>query len=173
MICASAEVDNLASISKISQQVHLAPSTVWKVLKEEKYFAYKMNVHQKIYEHDRVIRSHYCEEMLHRFNADPGMLQRICFADEATVQLYGTPNHQNVRRWSSVNEHLVREARTQYPQKLNLYAAVCNGALLGPYIIEGNLNGGTYLNMLQNQVGEAFNIAEQNVCNESFKVNNI
>lgn len=165
-ICASAEVDSRTSTSRISQQMHLAQSTVWKVLKEEKYFAYKLRVHQQLFAPDLVVRNNFCQEMLGRINADPGMLDNIVFADEATVQLYGAPNRQNVRSWSRENNHELREAKTQYPEKLNLYGAVCGGTLLGPYVIQGNLNGGMYLDLLQNRVGEALRNLQQNLCTE-------
>jgi hypothetical protein len=37
--------------------------------------------------------------------------------------------------------------RTQYPQKINIWAGIFNNNIIGPFEIEGNLNSATYLDL--------------------------
>lgn len=42
--------------------------------------------------------------------------------------------------------------RTQYPQKLNDLTGMLGEYIIGPFFIDGNLNGVKYLQVLQNQI---------------------
>lgn len=44
------------------------------------------------------------------------------------------------------------EARTQYPQKLNVWAGVLNNTLIGQFFIDGNLNAVKYEDMLRHEI---------------------
>lgn len=58
--------------------------------------------------------------------------------------------HQSV--WSRNNPHKHYSYRTQYPQKLNVWSGILGDNIIGPFFIEGNLNGPKYLDMLQNEI---------------------
>ncbi|KAJ8944389.1 hypothetical protein NQ318_017709, partial [Aromia moschata] len=51
----------------------------------------------------------------------------------------------------------MRELHTQNPEKVNVWAGIIGQNIIGPFFIDGNLNGETYLALLQNNV-------RQNVC---------
>ncbi|KAJ8955133.1 hypothetical protein NQ318_009026 [Aromia moschata] len=46
----------------------------------------------------------------------------------------------------------MREIHTQNPEKVNVWAGVIGENVIGPFFIDGNLNGETYLALLQNNV---------------------
>ncbi|KAJ8942110.1 hypothetical protein NQ318_000705 [Aromia moschata] len=53
-----------------------------------------------------------------------------------------------VERKSSLDEGL----HTQNPEKVNIWAGTIGENIIGPFFIDGNLNGETYLALLQNNV---------------------
>ncbi|VEN42073.1 unnamed protein product, partial [Callosobruchus maculatus] len=61
-------------------------------------------------------------------------------------------NRQNCRYWTDENPHWMREEHTQYPQKVNVWAGIVGNHIVGPFFIDGNLNGDKYLELLQNYV---------------------
>jgi len=76
------------------------------------------------------------------------------FSDEATFQINGNVNRHNCRFWSDANLHWIDETRTQYPQKLNVWAGIlmANNALISPFFIEGNLTAAKYEDMLRHEI---------------------
>ncbi|KAJ8941334.1 hypothetical protein NQ318_004778 [Aromia moschata] len=70
--------------------------------------------------------------------------------DEFTFTLHGHVNRQNSCYWSRENPHWMRELHTQNPEKVNVWAGIIGENIIGPFFIDGNLNGETYLALLQN-----------------------
>ncbi|XP_025264144.1 uncharacterized protein LOC112637804 [Camponotus floridanus] len=66
--------------------------------------------------------------------------------------LDGTLNRHNCRYWDNENPHWKRENNTQYPEKLNVWAGILNDQIIGPFLIEGNLNSEQYEDMLRNEI---------------------
>lgn len=66
--------------------------------------------------------------------------------------LNGEVNRHNCRYWSDTNPHWFRETHTQYPEKLNVWAGILGDHIVGPFFIDGNLNGATYLELLDTTV---------------------
>ena len=100
-----------------------------------------------------------------RIIADPNLPSNIAFSDEATFQLDGTLNRHNCRYWADANPHWVREDKSQYPQKLNVWAGILNNRVIGPFFIDGNLNAENYEAMLRNQIVPAI----QEIVGENFE----
>ncbi|KAJ8940346.1 hypothetical protein NQ318_012643 [Aromia moschata] len=46
----------------------------------------------------------------------------------------------------------MRELHTQIPDKVNVWAGIIGENIIGPFFIDANLNGETYLALLQNNV---------------------
>jgi hypothetical protein len=143
------------STRSLGQSVEKHHTTVLRTLKKHKYHSYKYQNHQELLEGDEERRSLFCFEMMERANNDRYFLQNICFTDECTFTLNNEPNIQNYRYWSTQNEHRLACTRTQYPQKVNVWAGIFGHRIIGPFFIDGNLTGPTYLNLLQNQIGPA------------------
>jgi len=62
--------------------------------------------------------------------------------------LDGSVNRHNSRYWSDSNPHWMRESKSQYPQKLNVWAGIVGEHIIGPFFIDGNLTAQKYEAML-------------------------
>jgi hypothetical protein len=67
----------------------------------------------------------------------------------STFTLNNDPNNQNTGYLSQENPRINLTTRTQYPQKINVWAGIFNNQI----ITVGNLNSQTYLDILINEVG--------------------
>jgi hypothetical protein len=138
-------------------------STVLRKLKKYKYHPYKYQRHQELREGDEIRRADFCFEVMEMANNDRDFLRNICFTDECTFTLNNEPNVQNFRYWSKENEHRFVSTRTQYPQKVNVWAGIFGHRIIGPFFLNHNLGTETFLELLQNQVGPALEeIAPEN-----------
>lgn len=133
----------------VSQEIQVCQRTVCKYLRKEKWHPYKVKLVQELREDDSDRRIQFCEIMLERFNREPNFYNCIIFSDEATFYLNGTVNRQNCRYWSNQNPHWMMESQTQRPQKLNVWAAIINNQIIGPYFFEATLTGAAYLEFLE------------------------
>lgn len=94
----------------------------------------------------------FCREMLARIRGDPNFLTNILFTDEASFSTAGTFNRKNKHYWSSVNPYKKQVVKIQGRRSVNVWCGMIRNKLIGPIIYEGNLNGQTYLNLLQNDI---------------------
>jgi len=82
------------------------------------------------------------------------ILQKIVIGDEATFSMNGKVNSQTAREYAPINEapnftYDVSSSR----EKVNVWAALCgNGAILGQFFYDVNINGELYLNILNDEV---------------------
>ena len=144
--------DPHTSIRKTSQQHEICKFSIQKILKTNKFHPFKVNLVQELNEDDFDRRVEFCEEMMARIVEDPNFASNIVFSDEATFQLNGTLNRHNCRYWAEQNPNWMWEDKTQYPQKLNVWAGILNDQLIGPFFIEGNLTAAKYEDMLRTQI---------------------
>lgn len=154
-ILAMINLDPSSSIRRIANELDCTSTFVYKVLKKHGYYSYKIQRHQELFPFDEENRIVFCEEMQNRANTDRTFLSRICFTDECTFTLNNEPNVQNTRYWAVDNPRKSVSTRTQYPQKINLWAGIFGHHIIGPFEIGGNLNTENYLDLLQNEIGPA------------------
>ena len=96
-------------------------------------------------------------------NMDRDFIRNICFTDECTFTLNNEPNVQNYRYWDKENQHRYVTTRTQYPQKINVWAGIFGHHILGPFFLNRNLNANYYLELLKEQILPTLNdLAEEN-----------
>ena len=94
-----------------------------------------MSTSQEIFPDDYFRRMEFCEDILNKSNENPLFLNNILFTDESTFHLHGHHNSQIVRYWSRENLRLNIPTRTQYPQKLNVWAGILGDSVIGPFFI--------------------------------------
>lgn len=146
-------VENSSTNSRSLANVHsISQSSVLRILRKEKFRSYKFQNHQELKEGDPALRAEFCEIFLDKINENPNILHKICFTDEATFTVHGEVNSQNCRYWAQENMHLYNATRTQSPQKVNTWAGIIAGHIIGPFFIEGNLNGDRYLELLRERI---------------------
>lgn len=137
---------SVANICDVSQ------GSVVRLLKKNKFHPYKIQLVQELNEDDPDRRLQFCEEMESLISAHPLFVKNIVFSDECSFFVNGAVNKHNCRYWDTENPHVFRESRTQYPEKVNVWAGILGDHILGPFFINGNLNGQLYLQMLQESI---------------------
>lgn len=162
MVLAAVAVNPKTSLSKIEEETGISRSTACRILRKEKFRPYKVQNHQELLPDDLERRIQFCEFMVQRSNENRNFLLNFCTTDESSFPLVREPNPQNTRFWATENPHQVVATRTQYQQKLNVWMGIFQGNLIGPFFIIGNLNGETYLQLLQNNVLPALQQLRQN-----------
>lgn len=125
---------------------HKSAQTIWH---KEKYHPYKVCLVHELNEDDFDRRLQFCEIMQPICHQDQNFAANILFSDEATFYLNGTVNKQNCRYWSKENPRWIQEARSQSPEKLNVWAGILKDKVIGPFFFEGNLTGEGYMEFLQ------------------------
>lgn len=148
------EEDPHLSTRQISREIDVSQKTVVSILRNNKFHPYKVRLVQELLEDDFDRREEFADIMMEKCYDpnDPNFLNNIMFSDEATFVMNGNVNRHNCRYWSRNNPGWMREHHTQYPEKLNVWAGIVGNKIIGPFFIEGNLNGANYLNLLENSV---------------------
>lgn len=147
------------SLREIAANHDMHYTTAQKILKKYKFHSYRYPHHQELLPQDVGRREEFCYSMMEKANEDTNFLRNICFTDECTFTLHNAPNNQNCRMWATQNPRLCVETRTQYPKKVNLWAGILGHRIIGPFVIEGNLTGDKYLELLEDQITPALNEA--------------
>lgn len=137
---------------KTAQLMNVSHSSVFRILKENNMHPYKLIPAQELMEDDFDRRTYFCEQMMAMLGNNVIQLEDVLFSDESTFTLHGHVNRQNCRYWSDENPHWMREECTQYPEKVNVWAGIVRNHIVGPFFIDGNLNGNKYLELLQNNI---------------------
>ncbi|KAJ8946457.1 hypothetical protein NQ318_014445 [Aromia moschata] len=100
-----------------------------------------------------ISRSRYhCEQMMQMIDDNTLQIENVLFTIESTFTLHGHVNRQNCRYWSRENPHWMRELHTQNPEKVNVWGGIIGENIIGPFFIDGNLNGKLIIALLQNNV---------------------
>lgn len=151
-VCGAVEVLGPCSSTVIAQEVDIPASTVRQILRRNGYRSYKVQKVQELLPEDYFRRMEFCEMAMERANRDEHFIKNILFTDECSFPLHGHHNPSVTRYWSRENLHLSVAERTQFPQKLNVWAGILGDHIVGPFFINGNLNAETYLNLIQNEI---------------------
>lgn len=146
------EAEHCVSTRKLSEISGVSRASCQRILKAYKYHPYKLQLVQELNEDDPDRRLQFAEEMTNRLANDPNFLYSICFSDECSFYLNGLVNRHNCRYWDDTNPRLFREAHTQNPEKLNVWAGILGNRIIGPYFLPGNLNGEMYLELLETYI---------------------
>lgn len=70
---------------------------IWSILKDSKFYPYKMSKHQVLNPEDLPVRKEYCERLLQIFDEDANFYKRILWSDEKLFRVNGCFNRQNFR----------------------------------------------------------------------------
>ena len=74
------------------------------------------------------------------------------FTDEAQLNRDGVNNTHNSHVWADGNPHATVESNFQLRFSVNVWCAVLDDQLIGPFILEGRLAGEAYLRFLQEEL---------------------
>lgn len=151
MVIGSVYMKTQQSLREIALETGNSMTSVWRILKRHKFHPYGVKLVQELSPDDFNKRLDFCETMDEKIR-DPNFLKNVCFSDESTFHLTGYVNRHNCRYWCQENPYEYREAHTQRPQKQNVWAGILANEIIGPFFIDGNLDGLKYLLLLHNEI---------------------
>lgn len=164
VVIASVYEKRQQSLKEVALETGCSITSVWKILRRHKFHPYGVKLTQELSGTDFVKRLDFCEIMEGKVR-EPNFLRNVCFSDESTFHLTGYVNRHNCRYWCESNPNEYREAHTQRPKKRNVWAGILGNEIIGPFFIDGNLDGAKYILLLHNQIVPAMRVsaARQNI----------
>lgn len=121
------------------------------VLRDLKWYPYKIHVRHQLLETDLPRRRQFAEWLLHK---PVRFVENIMIGDEAAFFMNGKVNTHNVRQYAPRNEPPVFNInKSMCREKLSLWIGICGqGSLVGPIFYDNNMNGVDYLNMINENI---------------------
>lgn len=141
--------DRSISVRGIEERTGIPKSTAHRILQRTEMHPFHVQRVQSLLPRDYQERISFCRTMLQRHNENPQFIQKILWSDESTFKKDGYMNLHNYHEWHVENPHLMREDRSQYRFKVNLWTGILNGKIIGPIELPENLNGTNYLHFLR------------------------
>jgi len=150
-VLAAATVDPTISTRKIALELDQSRSTVWRILNNEKWHPYHINLHQQLSLADHANRVAFCEWLL---NQHVTLCEEIVWSDEAMFKSNGEVNLHNAHYWSDRNPHWLREVDNQHVWSLNVWCGIVGDRIIGPFFFDGTLTGLRYAEFLRTTIAE-------------------
>lgn len=148
-VCLSVIENGKTSIKQISTSLDVPITTVQKILRRNKFKAFKPKFINTLKERDFIPRFEFSAWYQGEYEENARFPINILWTDEATFTTNGTVSSQNCRWWALENPHFTIECKDQYSFKVNVLCGLLNNTVIGPFFIDGNLNANRYLQFLQ------------------------
>lgn len=138
-----------ASTRRISRELGIAHTTVWKTLRFKlRKHAYHIQIVHKLEDEDYAARQAMCYDLLDAVRNE-NLMQHVLFSDEATFHTCGHVNRHNCRIWADEQPNAVQQWERDSP-KVNVWMGITKSKLYGPFMFaERTVTGITYLDLLQ------------------------
>jgi hypothetical protein len=142
------------TVSTRRNEIPISRSTFQRIIKGDlNWHPYRIHIRHELKDQDFGRRLEFSRWFAGQCN-NPRFLYNLVVGDEASFALNGRVNSHNVRMYAEKGHpppfHF-DESCTR--SKLSVWAGICgNGCLVGPYFFEGNVNGRSYLEMIENFV---------------------
>ena len=136
-----------ASKQRITRPLRVPHTRVWRTLHAEGMYPYNV---QRVHlgPGDFAQRLEFCKWL----NGSRQLHPYILFTDEVQFNRDGVNNTHNCHVWADENPHATVESNFQLRFSVNVWCAVLDGQLIGPFILEGCLTGEAYLRFLQEKL---------------------
>lgn len=145
--------DPHTSTRKMARELHIGKSTVHRVLKQNRFHPYKATTVQELSDDDKGRRWNFTERLLTRIDAQPNFLKHVCFTDECVFhEDCCNFNRHNNHYWAQENPDWTRVTHRQQRWSVNVRMGIIGDHVIGPYFIEGNVNGDEYLNFIEEEL---------------------
>ncbi|XP_050307004.1 uncharacterized protein LOC126743817 [Anthonomus grandis grandis] len=149
-VLASVEINPQISTREISRDLGIPQSTVHRILRTHRLHPYHINLHQALSPPDFDQRLDFCHWLLSMIAENPQFLSTVLRTDEATFNSNGHLNLHNMHFWARNNPRWLGQVQHQGRYSVNVWCGIIGGRVVGPYILDGALNGLTYLHFLEN-----------------------
>lgn len=148
-VLASVMVFPQDSLRRRTKDSGISAATIYRILKENKFYPYRMSLLQNLMPTDPLQRLNFCNWIQ---NQRQNIHRNILFTDECTFKSDAEVNTWNCRFWSPVNPHWVREIDHQHVWKVNVWCGIIDDKILGPVFFEENLTGPRYASFIENEL---------------------
>jgi transposase len=142
-VLSTLENDPMLSIRDLETLTSVKRSSIYNILKKEKFIPYKIKYVHELKETDapkRLLLSRWLSEI------SPN---GIFFSDECLFSVNNRMNKQNKRLWAKERPNWVTTHGGQNSPKVMVWIAISGTRLIGPYFFRGNVTKNSYLEMLQ------------------------
>jgi hypothetical protein len=138
-------------LEKLKSYSGISKTSVHRILKCHKFHPYHVSLHQELHGNDFQNREQFCQRVQQQLQRDQNFFQNVLFTDEATFTNHWQVNTRNVHYWAAENPRWLRQVEEHQRQwSVNVRYGVTGNRIIGPYFIEGNLNGERYTAFLLN-----------------------
>ena len=125
----------------------------WRTLNAEGMYPYHVQQVQHLGPGDFAERLEFCKWL----NGSRELHRYILFTDEVQFNRDSVNNTLNCHVWADENHHTTVESNFQLRFSVNVWFAVLDYQLIGPFILEGRLTGDAYLKFLQEELPRILN----------------
>lgn len=153
------------SVRKISAATNISKSTVHAILQEQLLHPFHIQRVHAMTEDDYPPRLWFCRTFLEKQRLDPQMISKVLFTDESGFTRDGIINSHNLHMWNEENPHAIIQTKYQRKFIVNVWMGLIGTTLIGPYHIDGTLNGPKYLNFLREDLNPLLEEVPLNIRN--------
>jgi len=137
-----------ASMRRIARRLLVPHTRVWRTLHADGMYPYHVQRVQRLGPGDFAERLEFCKWL----NGSLHLHRYTLFTDEAQFNRDGLNNTHNSHVWADENPHATVESNFELRFSINVWCAVLDDKLIGPFIVEGRLTGEAYLRFLQEEL---------------------
>ncbi|XP_011883614.1 PREDICTED: uncharacterized protein LOC105570778 [Vollenhovia emeryi] len=142
------------STRSIARNQGVCQATVCRALKSAHFHPYKVTLTQELFADDAPRRLRFCRWLLDVSEENFYFAKYILFSDECTFHNNGIVNRHNSHYWATENPHWMQQAHTQVRWSVSVWAGILGDDIIGPYFIDGKVNGNEYRRLLNNELVE-------------------
>jgi hypothetical protein len=127
----------------------VSKTSIIRIIKEHKFHPYRMILTQELNDNDFLHRLEFCNWIRRQ---PQNFHKKVLWSDECTFKSDGSTNTWNCRFWSQENPHWLRPIDYQQVWKVNVWCGIIKDRIIGPVIIDGNLDRFRYVELLENEL---------------------
>nr|WP_253308897.1 DUF4817 domain-containing protein [Rickettsia endosymbiont of Ceutorhynchus assimilis] len=150
-VLAAVAVNPCISSRRIANDSGISKTSILRILKRHKFHPY-ISLHQELHGDDFANRVTFCQWARERTDLDEHFFRNVLFSDESGFTNHGQVNRHNMHYWSIENPRWLREVEHQRPWSVNVWCGIIGDKLIGPYFIEGTLDGPKYRRFLSDHL---------------------
>lgn len=146
-----------SSVRKLSNISGIPATSVWRIMRKDVLVKpYCRLIQQKLTLLQIENRQKRCLEFLESDVAEPPLVYNVIFSDECWFSLEGYVCSRNYRFWcenaAEANKYRLHQL-SLHPLRTMVWLGYCQSiGLIGPFFIQGKLNGNAYRHLLQTSV---------------------
>lgn len=144
--------DPTISVRKLATPLYTSKSLVHRVLQEQLLHPYHFQKVHSMTPDDYPARVEYANWFLQKHQENNTFVSRVLWTDEAGFSRDGVINSHNLHMWDEENPHAIIQTKNQHKFLINIWMGIIGNHLIGPFIIDGRLNGVNYLQFLQEEL---------------------